>query len=389
MKNLTAQINSLLTNWGMSEQIADKIDESIIALLTIATVIGVYFLFKIFVIGSLHRYVLRSKRRWVNLLIKQRVVYYLILVVPAITIYFLLPLIFVHGQNLLIITQRICLVFVIMALSLTANSLLLMLLDLYNARNTRKNHPLKGLVQILQVALVFVGGILCIAVLLDKSPTTLLAGLGASAAVLMLVFRDSILGFVAGIQLAANDMIRIGDWVEMPDNTANGTVEEITLNTVKIRNWDNTISTIPPYTLVNDAFRNWRGMQQGEGRRVSKNINIDLTTIKFCSSELLDNIRSNVPLMSDYTPTDGETPTNAQLYRAYIERYLNNHKEVNQAMDLIVSQKESNGYGLPIQVYFFVRNKVWKDYERIQSDIFDHLLAVAPTFQLQIYQSIG
>ncbi len=389
MKYLTSWLNALLTRWGLSDEIANKIDESIVAILAVAVVIGAYFLFKIFFVGSLHRYALRSKRRWVNLIIKQRVLYRFILVLPAMTIYFLLPLIFVHGQELLIITQRICLVFIIVALMFTANGLLLMLLDIYNTRDTRKNHPLKGLVQILQVALVFVGGILCIAVLLDKSPTTLLAGLGASAAVLMLVFRDSILGFVAGIQLAANDMIRIGDWVEMPDNTANGTVEEITLNTVKIRNWDNTISTIPPYTLVNNAFRNWRGMQQGDGRRINKNINLDLTTIKFCSPELLDNLRHNVPLLSDYTPTDGETPTNAQLYRIYIERYLNNNSEVNQTMDLIVSQKESNGYGLPIQVYFFVRNKNWKDYERIQSDIFDHLLAMAQTFDLRLYQCEG
>ena len=153
------------------------------------------------------------------------------------------------------------------------------MLDVYNAKDKQKSRPMKGFVQVLQVLLFFIGGIIIIAVLLDKSPMTLFAGLGASAAVLMLVFKDSILGFVAGVQLSANDMLRIGDWISLPNDTANGTVEEITLNTVKIRNWDNTISTVPPYTLVNNSFQNWRGMQESGGRRVNKNIYLDMTTL--------------------------------------------------------------------------------------------------------------
>lgn len=225
-----------------------------------------------------------------------------------------------------------------------------------------------------------------VSVLIGKSPMTLFAGLGASAAVLMLVFKDSILGFVAGVQLSANDMLRIGDWIALPGGVANGVVEEITLNTVKIRNWDETISTVPPYTLVNNSFQNWRGMQESGGRRVNKNIFLDMTTLKFCTPEMLDNIRKEVPLMADYQPAEGEVPTNAQLYRIYIERYLCSLPVVNREMDLIVSQKEPTTYGVPILVYFFSRNKVWKEYERIQSDIFDHLLVMVQKFDLKLYQ---
>ena len=228
--------------------------------------------------------------------------------------------------------------------------------------------------------------IIAISILIDKSPATLFAGLGASAAVLMLVFKDSILGFVAGVQLSANEMLRIGDWIALPNGSANGIVKEITLNTVKIQNWDNTISTIPPYTLVNGSFQNWRGMQESGGRRVDKSIYLDMTTLKFCTPEMLDTIRKEVPLMADYQPAEGEVPTNAQLYRIYIERYLCSLPVVNQDLDLIISQKEMTTYGVPIQVYFFSRNKVWKEYERIQSDIFDHLLVMVQKFDLKLYQ---
>ena len=261
-----------------------------------------------------------------------------------------------------------------------------MILDVYSEKAKAKNHPMKGFIQVLQVLLFFVGGIIMIAILVNKSPASLFAGLGASAAVLMLVFKDSILGFVAGIQLSANDMVRLGDWVTIPSSNANGIVQEITLNTVKIQNFDNTISTIPPYSLVNNSFQNWRGMVESGGRRVMKNITLDLTTLKFCTPEMLDTFRKEIPLLADYQPEEGVIPTNSQVYRVYIERYLCSLPVVNQDLDLIISQKETTEYGVPIQVYFFSRNKIWKEYERIQSDIFDHLFAMVPKFDLKVYQ---
>lgn len=211
-------------------------------------------------------------------------------------------------------SQKVCAVYIIVAVLLTINGLLLVLLDVYNMKDKQKNRPLKGFVQVLQVLLFFIGGIIVVSVLIGKSPMTLFAGLGASAAVLMLVFKDSILGFVVSVQLSANDMLRIGDWIALPGGVANGVVEEITLNTVKIRNWDETISTVPPYTLVNNSFQNWRGMQESGGRRVNKNIFLDMTTLKFCTPEMLDNIRKEVPLI----PTISQQKKRCQPMRSSI-----------------------------------------------------------------------
>ena len=386
MVSLGSWMNEILINWGVDPKLANMFDETIIAVLMIGVSIGLDYLCQAIFVGGMKHYTNRAPHQWNTLLMKRRVVHHLIHILPGVLVYFLLPLAFVRGKEILDFSQKICAVYIIAAILFTINGLLLVMLDVYNARDKQKNRPMKGFVQVLQVLLFFIGGIVIIAVLVNKSPMTLFAGLGASAAVLMLVFKDSILGFVAGVQLSANDMLRIGDWIQLPNGVANGTVEEITLNTVKIRNWDETISTVPPYTLVNNSFQNWRGMQESGGRRVNKNIYLDMTTLKFCTPEDLDAIRKNIPLMADYQPAEGEVPTNSQLYRIYIERYLRSLPVVNQDMDLIISQKEPTTYGVPIQVYFFSRNKVWREYERIQSDIFDHLLAIVGKFDLKLYQ---
>ena len=386
MVSLGSWMNEILIDWGVDPKLANMFDETIIAVLMIGVSIGLDYLCQAIFVGGMKHYTNRAPHQWNTLLMKRRVVHHLIHILPGILVYFLLPLAFVRGKEILDFSQKICVVYIIAAILFTINGLLLVMLDVYNARDKQKNRPMKGFVQVLQVLLFFIGGIVIIAVLVNKSPMTLFAGLGASAAVLMLVFKDSILGFVAGVQLSANDMLRIGDWIQLPNGVANGTVEEITLNTVKIRNWDETISTVPPYTLVNNSFQNWRGMQESGGRRGNKNIYLDMTTLKFCTPEDLDAIRKNVPLMADYQPAEGEVPTNSQLYRIYIERYLRSLPVVNQDMDLILSQKEPTTYGVPIQVYFFSRNKVWREYERIQSDIFDHLLAIVGKFDLKLYQ---
>lgn len=385
MVSLGSWMNEILIDWGVDPKLANMFDETIIAVLMIGVSIGLDYLCQAIFVGGMKHYTKRAPHQWNTLLMKRRVVHHLIHILPGVLVYFLLPLAFVRGKEILDFSQKICAVYIIAAILFTINGLLLVMLDVYNARDKQKNRPMKGFVQVLQVLLFFIGGIVIIAVLVNKSPMTLFAGLGASAAVLMLVFKDSILGFVAGVQLSANDMLRIGDWIQLPNGVANGTVEEITLNTVKIRNWDETISTVPPYTLVNNSFQNWRGMQESGGRRVNKNIYLDMTTLKFCTPEDLDAIRKNVPLMADYQPAEGEVPTNSQLYRIYIERYLRSLPVVNQDMDLIISQKEPTTYGVPIQVYFFSRNKVWREYERIQSDIFDHLLAIVGKFDLKLY----
>ena len=386
MINLGSWMNGILIGWGVDPKIANTFDEMIIAALLVILAIGLDYLCQAIFVGSMKKLAQHTHYQWDSLLLKRKVVHHLVHTIPGILVYALLPLAFIRGKGLLLLSQKICAVYIVSALLLAINGFILVFLDMYNMRQASKDHPIKGFMQVLQVLLFFIGGIVIIAILIGKSPASLFAGLGASAAILMLVFKDTILGFVAGIQLSANDMLRPGDWITVPGSNANGIVQEITLNTVKIQNFDNTISTVPPYTLVSSPFQNWRGMVQSGGRRVMKNITLDLTTLQFCTPEMLDRYRKEIPLMADYQPEAGVVPTNSQVYRVYIERYLCSLPVVNQDLDLIISQKEATMYGVPIQVYFFSRNKVWKEYERIQSDIFDHLLAMVPKFDLKVYQ---
>ena len=386
MVNLGSWMNKLLIGWGVDPKIADTFDEIIIAVLLIALAVGIDYLCQYIFVGSVKKLSEKSRFFWDSLLIKRKVVHNLVHAIPGIIVYALLPMAFIRGKELLLISQKICAVYIVIVLLLAINGFILVIMDIYNHREVNKNHSIKGFVQVIQVLAFFIGGIVIIAILVGKSPATLFAGLGASAAILMLVFKDTILGFVAGIQLSANDMLRPGDWITVPGSNANGVVQEITLNTVKIQNFDNTISTIPPYTLVNNSFQNWRGMVESGGRRVMKSIFLDLNTIKFCTPDMLDNMRKEIPLLADYKPDEGVTPTNSQMFRIYVERYLTSLPVVNTDLDLIISQLQSTEYGVPIQIYFFSRNKVWKEYERIQSDIFDHFFAMIPQFELKVYQ---
>ena len=386
MINLGSWMNGILIGWGVDPKIANTFDEMIIAALLVILAIGLDYLCQAIFVGSMKKLAQHTHYQWDSLLLKRKVVHHLVHTIPGILVYALLPLAFIRGKGLLLLSQKICAVYIVFALLLAINGFILVFLDMYNMRQVNKNRPIKGFMQVLQVLLFFIGGIVIIAILIGKSPASLFAGLGASAAILMLVFKDTILGFVAGIQLSANDMLRPGDWITVPGSNANGIVQEITLNTVKIQNFDNTISTVPPYSLVNGSFQNWRGMTESGGRRVMKSIFLDLTTLKFCTPEMLDTFRKEIPLLADYQPEEGVIPTNSQVFRVYVERYLCSLPVVNQDLDLIISQKEATEYGVPIQIYFFSRNKIWKEYERIQSDIFDHFFAMIPKFELKVYQ---
>ena len=386
MINLGSWMNGILIGWGVDPKIANTFDEMIIAAFLVILAIGLDYLCQAIFVGSMKKLAQHTHYQWDSLLLKRKVVHPLVHTIPGILVYALLPLAFIRGKGLLLLSQKICAVYIVFALLLAINGFILVFLDMYNMRQVNKNRPIKGFMQVLQVLLFFIGGIVIIAILIGKSPASLFAGLGASAAILMLVFKDTILGFVAGIQLSANDMLRPGDWITVPGSNANGIVQEITLNTVKIQNFDNTISTIPPYTLVNASFQNWRGMVESGGRRVMKSIFLDLNTIKFCTPDMLDTFRKEIPLLADYKPDEGVTPTNSQMFRVYVEKYLTSLPVVNTDLDLIISQLQSTEYGVPIQIYFFSRNKVWKEYERIQSDIFDHFFAMVPKFYLKVYQ---
>ena len=386
MINLGSWMNGILIGWGVDPKIANTFDEMIIAALLVILAIGLDYLCQAIFVGSMKKLAQHTHYQWDSLLLKRKVVHHLVHTIPGILVYALLPLAFIRGKGLLLLSQKICAVYIVFVLLLAINGFILVFLDMYNMRQVNKNRPIKGFMQVLQVLLFFISGIVIIAILIGKSPASLFAGLGASAAILMLVFKDTILGFVAGIQLSANDMLRPGDWITVPGSNANGIVQEITLNTVKIQNFDNTISTIPPYTLVSASFQNWRGMVESGGRRVMKSIFLDLNTIKFCTPDMLNTFRKEIPLLADYKPDEGVTPTNSQMFRVYVEKYLTSLPVVNTDLDLIISQLQSTEYGVPIQIYFFSRNKIWKEYERIQSDIFDHFFAMIPKFELKVYQ---
>ncbi|MFO7863766.1 MAG: mechanosensitive ion channel, partial [Salinivirgaceae bacterium] len=278
--------------------------------------------------------------------------------------------------------------------------------EIYTKAPISKDRPIKGYVQVVQIIVYFMGVITIIAVLIGKSPGTLLAGLGALAAVLMLVFKDSILGLVAGIQLSLNKMVKIGDWISMPAHGADGDVIEITLNTVKVQNFDKTITTIPTYALVSESFSNWRGMMESDGRRIKRSLYVDIRSIHFCSEELLnklekvhvlsDYIKSRRKEVSDYNKSkgvdesmmaNGRRLTNIGVFRRYIEEYLKHHPQINQDMTFLVRQLQATEKGVPVEIYVFSKEQRWVHFENIQSDIFDHLLAAIPEFELSIYQN--
>lgn len=393
MKDIAKKLYTLLTDkLNIDPDIAGFLNTAVIIIVMVFIAIGANWL-----IQSLFRWL--SKRnirlirpKWRPFLVKRKLGRHILLLVPGFILYVLPYVFFEKGESIIRVLHRFDIAYILVVMIMIANSLLMAFLDFYSNTDKNRRHPLQGLIQGLQVLLYFIGAIIIIAVLIDKSPTVLLTGLGASAAVLMLIFKDSILGFVAGVQLAQNNMIRIGDWIQMPDGSANGNVEEITLNTVKVRNWDNTLTMIPPYTLVTTPFKNWRGMQESGGRRADKCIYIDINSLEVCSDAMLAGIRKSVPVMDSWflslpsgSISDGH-PTNIQLYRTYIELYLRSRSDINTSLDIIVTQKEATAYGLPIEVYFFTKDKAWAVHEKKQSDIFDHLMTMAPEFGLRIYQ---
>ena len=342
-------------------------------------------------------------REWIkfDVMAKHRLVRNVLLLIPGIAAYILIDFVFLKKHPGLELVMRMTVAYIIAVVVMICNSGLQMLLNAYAHKGAHRNIPMRGLVQGIQIILYFAGGLVIVAVLLNKPLGILLTGLGASAAVLMLIFKDSILGFVAGVQLAQNNMIQIGDWIQLPDGSANGTVEEITLNTVKVRNWDNTLSMVPPYTLVSAPFKNWRGMQESGGRRADKMIYIDVNSLEECTQEMVDDMMKSFPLLKGKLPGGQgaavagtgvagaavtDRLTNAQVYRTYIFAYLKTHPYVNPDLDIIVTQKEATPYGMPIEVYFFTREKDWAQHEKQQSDIFDHLMSIVPDFGLRLYQ---
>lgn len=375
-----------------------------IAIITLLAVgILLYFLITFIIKKTVYVIIKRTPSKYDDLLIKNRVFTRICLLIPAILIKYYADDVLPGFPD----TVEIIIKFVKIYEIIVYTSILLALVDtaheLYNSFEMSKIKPIQGLVQVVKGVLYAVCVLLITAFLLGKSVSTIVIGLGTLSAVLMLIFQDSIKGFVGSIQLSINDMLRIGDWIVI--GPADGNVLEINLTTVKVQNWDNTITTIPTYTMVSSPFTNWRGMSESDGRRIARSINIDVNTIHYCTPEMLEKYK-HYALVKDYITKrqediaeynkanhidtseimNGRQQTNLGIFRAYIKAYLNNNPKLNHNLTMMVRQLQPTEFGVPLQIYAFSSDKQWNNYEDIQSDIFDHIIAAAEMFDLKIYQ---
>lgn len=326
-----------------------------------------------------------TRAAWDDILLSDTLLKDVSRLVPPILIAVLMPLAFSHAHPTLDLLLKVNLIYLIAIIAKLLCTFLSALYDLSSHQDRLKNHPIKGIYQMLKIVVICVALIIVVSILINKNPGYILTALGASAAVLMLVFKDTIMGLVAGVQLSANDMLRPGDWITMPKYGADGDVEEVTLTTVKVRNWDKTITTIPPYALVSDSFQNWRGMQESGGRRVKRSVYVDMRSISFCSDEQMAEFERRGWL--EGVEREDKFVVNLHVFRNYLEDYLQHHPRVNSGMTIMVRQLQPTAQGLPLELYFFSDGTEWVPYEHLQSEIFEHVFAVMPTFGLRVFQS--
>ena len=402
------EVHEGLLSVGVDNAWADKLDNLVVLLV----IVGLAFLCTVIcrhiILKAIAKLVKRTKATWDDIVFDHKVMVHISRMVAPIFIYIAIPVAFPEhaDSNLLDFLRRLCLIYILAVFLRFISVFMAAVYHVYSEREQYKDKPLKGLLQTAQVLLFFIGAIIIISILINKNPMVLLTGLGASAAILMLVFKDSIMGFVSGIQLSANNMLKVGDWIAMPKYGADGTVIEVTLNTVKIRNWDNTIITIPPYLLVSDSFQNWQGMRESGGRRVKRSINIDMSSVRFCTPEMLAKYRK-IQLLKNYIEdtekivasynkehhidntilVNGRRQTNLGVFRAYLTNYLKSLPTVNKDLTCMVRQLQPTDTGIPLELYFFSVAKDWVPYEGVQADVFDHVLAIIPEFGLRVFQN--
>lgn len=402
------KVNDTMISMGVDKVWADKIDNLIILMLIIAIALLANVLCRKIILRVVAKLVKQTKATWDDIVFNEKVMANVSRMVAPILIYVAIPIAFPEhaDSELLEFLRRLCLIYIMAVFLRFVNALFVAVYQVYSERSQYRDKPLKGLLQTAQGILFFIGAIVIISTLIGQKPTVLLTGLGASAAILMLVFKDSIMGFVSGIQLSANNMLKVGDWITMPKYGADGTVIEVSLNTVKVRNFDNTITTIPPYLLVSDSFQNWHGMEESGGRRVKRSINIDMTSVRFCTPEMLEKYRK-IQLLTEYVDktenvikeynkehgidnsiiVNGRRQTNLGVFRAYLTNYLNSLPSVNHNLTCMVRQLQPTDTGIPLELYFFSANKSWVPYEGVQADVFDHVLAIISEFDLCVFQS--
>jgi miniconductance mechanosensitive channel len=403
---LTGLITDFLVNNGISDSIANLIGLAVtITLLLILAIIS-YWITKLYLVKLLEIVFKRSKNTWDDALVQHGFVKRLSYMMPIIVVYMSIDLLMPSQAFAPELFKRFSMVFFVMAGVWILDSFLLAVREIYSSSQIASRRPIRGYTDAIKIIAYVMAGIFIISIMTDKSPWGILSIMGGFTVVLMLIFKDTILGFVASIQLSGHDMVRVGDWIEMPKYGADGDVIDVTIHTVKVRNWDKTITTIPTYGLVTDAFKNWRGMSESGGRRIKRSLNIDMSSIKFCTDEMLESFEK-FALLKEYLQQkkeeisaynaehdvdgsqliNGRHQTNIGVFRAYIVAYLNNHPKIHQSMTFLVRHLEPTPYGLPVQIYVFSNDQAWANYEAIQADIFDHLLAALPEFDLRVFQN--
>jgi miniconductance mechanosensitive channel len=403
-KDIRIEITSWLSQLGLNSQPSDGIATAVmIAACLIIAALGYYITHR-FVVQGVNAVIRRSSVTWDDIFIHFNVFERLAVLVPILMLELLLPIVLTEHSLISAFINRslsaLLVFFIIRAVYGGLNAVD----EIANQNHVNRRLPIKSFVQLTKLFLFFIGLIVVIAMLSDRSPVYFFSGLGVVTGLIILVFRDTILGFVAGIQLAANRMVSKGDWIQMDQYAADGVVEDVTLTTVKVRNWDNTITMIPAYALVSDAFKNWRGMSESGGRRIKRSINIDVNSIQFLTDE--ERLRlGKVNYLKEYLPqifseisvananvsdiemkVNGRHLTNIGTFRAYLQEYLHRHEKVHKDMTLMVRQLAPTTEGLPIELYIFTNDIRWTYYEAIQADIFDHIFAVLPEFGLRAFQ---
>ncbi|GAF02495.1 mechanosensitive ion channel family protein [Saccharicrinis fermentans] len=347
----------------------------------------------------------KTKSKYDDFFVKRKLIKRTALLVPAFVIYGFTDLLFKPYPQIYTILHNVVSSYFIIVVLLMIDSFLKATQDIYNSQPYSKDKPIKGYVQGVQLVFTLIGILTIISIIFNVKLTVVFTGLGAIAAVLILVFKDTILGFVASIQLSANNMVKPGDWIVMPSRNADGTVLEITLNTVKIQNWDKTISTVPTYALVSESFTNWKGMEESGGRRIKRSINIDMKSVSFCTPHMIkkfkkvkflqEYIQGKLSELEEYnkqfdidesSAINGRNLTNLGVFRKYLESYLTHHPKIHNNMTFLVRHLQPTEKGLPIEIYVFSKDQEWANYESIQADIFDHILAVIPEFYLRVFQ---
>ncbi|MDO9255555.1 MAG: mechanosensitive ion channel [Bacteroidales bacterium] len=399
-------VTAWLIRFGFSPETASKTAGISDFILVLISCIAFYYISKFIINRVLKRIAARTSSNWDDVLIEYKVFQRMAFLVPGILIYQSVSVTLDDFPGLIPAALKLTNLYIIVVFLLIINSFLNAVYAMYEKSEFAMYHPIKGYIQIGKIIVFIVVFLLIISLLFNQSPLYMLTGLGAFSAVLLLIFKDPILGFVGGIQLSANDMVRQGDWISMPKFGADGTVLEISLTTVKVQNFDNTISTLPTYSLVSESFQNYRGMKDSGVRRMKRSISIDMSSVKFCTQEMLDKFRK-ITILQEYIDRteaelenynkennidntifiNGKRQTNIGVFRAYLEEYLAHHPLVDNKSDLLVRQLQPNSSGIPIEIYAFTLETGFIKYEKVQSDIFDHILAIVPQFDLRVFQS--